>query len=98
MTRVAIAVGRGFLPTSQYSLTLMRFVLALLAVMALLLSPVTGKAADIRAAQSSAIAAGRLPDPKLAFGVEGDAAGHRQSAAVCVDQTGPDHRCADGDR
>ncbi len=29
------------------------------------------RAADIRAAQSSAIAAGRLPDPKLAFGVEG---------------------------
>jgi cobalt-zinc-cadmium efflux system outer membrane protein len=28
-------------------------------------------AADIRAARSSAIAAGRLPDPKLAFGVEG---------------------------
>ncbi|MEW6597875.1 MAG: TolC family protein [Pseudomonadota bacterium] len=29
------------------------------------------RAADIRAARSSAIAAGRLPDPKLAFGVEG---------------------------
>jgi cobalt-zinc-cadmium efflux system outer membrane protein len=29
------------------------------------------KAADVRAARSSAIAAGRLPDPKLAFGVEG---------------------------
>lgn len=29
------------------------------------------RAADIRAAQSSAIAAGRLPDPKLAFAVEG---------------------------
>jgi cobalt-zinc-cadmium efflux system outer membrane protein len=29
------------------------------------------RAADLRAAQSSAIAAGRLPDPKLAFGVEG---------------------------
>lgn len=29
------------------------------------------RAADVRAAQSSAIAAGRLPDPKLAFGVEG---------------------------
>ena len=29
------------------------------------------KAADVRAARSSAIAAGRLPDPKFAFGVEG---------------------------
>lgn len=29
------------------------------------------RAADVRAARSSAIAAGRLPDPKLAFGVEG---------------------------
>jgi cobalt-zinc-cadmium efflux system outer membrane protein len=29
------------------------------------------RAVDTRAAQSSAIAAGRLPDPKLAFGVEG---------------------------
>jgi cobalt-zinc-cadmium efflux system outer membrane protein len=29
------------------------------------------KAADVRAARSSAIAAGRLPDPKLEFGVEG---------------------------
>ena len=29
------------------------------------------KAADVRAARSSAIAAGRLPDPKLALGVEG---------------------------
>lgn len=29
------------------------------------------RAADIRAARSSAIAAGRLPDPKLALGVEG---------------------------
>jgi cobalt-zinc-cadmium efflux system outer membrane protein len=29
------------------------------------------KAADVKAARSSAIAAGRLPDPKLAFGVEG---------------------------
>ena len=29
------------------------------------------RGADIRAARSSAIAAGRLPDPKLAFGVEG---------------------------
>ncbi len=29
------------------------------------------RAADVRAAQSSAIAAGRLPDPKVAFGVEG---------------------------
>lgn len=29
------------------------------------------RAADLRAARSSAIAAGRLPDPKLAFGVEG---------------------------
>ena len=29
------------------------------------------RAADIRAARSAAIAAGRLPDPKLAFGVEG---------------------------
>jgi cobalt-zinc-cadmium efflux system outer membrane protein len=26
---------------------------------------------DVRAAQSSAIAAGRLPDPKLEFGIEG---------------------------
>ena len=29
------------------------------------------RAADVRAARSSAIAAGRLPDPKFAFGVEG---------------------------
>lgn len=29
------------------------------------------RAADLRAARSSAVAAGRLPDPKLAFGVEG---------------------------
>jgi len=29
------------------------------------------RAADVRAARSSAIAAGRLPDPKLAFGIEG---------------------------
>lgn len=29
------------------------------------------RAADVRAARSSAIAAGRLPDPKLTFGVEG---------------------------
>ena len=29
------------------------------------------RAADVRAARSSAIAAGRLPDPRLAFGVEG---------------------------
>ncbi len=29
------------------------------------------RAAEVRAARSSAIAAGRLPDPKLAFGVEG---------------------------
>jgi outer membrane protein TolC len=29
------------------------------------------RAADVRAARSSAVAAGRLPDPKLAFGVEG---------------------------
>jgi cobalt-zinc-cadmium efflux system outer membrane protein len=29
------------------------------------------RAADVRAARSAAIAAGRLPDPKLAFGVEG---------------------------
>jgi hypothetical protein len=39
------------------------------------------KAADVRATRSSAIAAGRLPDPKLAFGVErfpisGSNAGH----------------------
>ncbi len=32
---------------------------------------VQAKAAAVRAAQSSAIAAGRLPDPKLEFGVEG---------------------------
>ncbi|WP_309607208.1 TolC family protein [Phenylobacterium sp.] len=29
------------------------------------------RAADVRAARSSAVAAGRLPDPKLVFGVEG---------------------------